>query len=137
MVRYHEEFWNSQKDVNRIICVNLTASIKHVSTERLWSTLQCLHNLGVISHILKKFISLQIYNTSTKLLIPSDNCIPLIGELSHVLLHLFLQYQLDSVVLTRYKDVLYTRWDTDLFLGSTSNNSYLVESDEIDRKSVV
>jgi hypothetical protein len=29
---YHESFWNDQKDIDRIICVDLSPSIKHVST---------------------------------------------------------------------------------------------------------
>lgn len=131
MVTYHEQFWNGKTDVNRVISVDLSPSIKHVSTERVWSTLKCLHNMGVISNILKKLIYLPIYNASTNLPIPYDNCIPLIGELSDVLLDIFFQYQFDSEVLTQYEDVLYTRWDTNVLLASTSNDSYLVERDEI------
>ena len=128
---YHESFWNDQKDIDRIICVDLSPSIKHVSTERFWSTLTCLHNLGVITNILHKFVYLPICNASTNLPIPSSNCIPLIGELSDVLLHLFLQYQFDSVVLDRYEGVLYTRWNTNVLLASRSHDSYLIEKDEI------
>jgi hypothetical protein len=131
MISYHEEFWDDKRDVNQIICVDLTHSIHYVSTERLWSTLECIHNMGVISHILKKFISLPIYNVDTKLKIPHSNCIPLIGELSDVLLHIFFQYQFDSEVLSRYENVLYTRWDTNVLIASTSSDSYRLGRCEI------
>lgn len=131
MVSYHEQFWNGKRGVNRIICVDLSHSIHYVSTKRLWGTLKCLHNMDVISHILKKLISLPIYNADTNLSIPHSNCIPLIGELSDVLLHIFFQYQFDSEVLSRYEGVLYTRWDTNVLLASTSYDSFRLESYEI------
>jgi hypothetical protein len=131
MVTYHERFWNGKRGVNRIICVDLSHSIHYVSTERLWGTLKCLHNMDVISHILNQFLSLPIYNADTNLQIPHSNCIPLIGELSDVLLHIFFQYQFDSEVLSRYEGVLYTRWDTNVLLASTCYDSYRLESYEI------
>lgn len=131
MVTYHERFWNGKRGVNRIISVDLTHSIHYVSTERLWTRLKCIHDMGVISHILNKFIHLPIYYADTKLSIPHSNCIPLIGELSDVLLHIFFQHQFDNEVLNRYEGVLYTRWDTEVLLASTSYDSYRVRECDI------
>ncbi|KAM3316206.1 hypothetical protein ACQJBY_034370 [Aegilops geniculata] len=131
MLGYHERFWDGQSGVEKIVCVDLSHSIRYVYTERLWNTLKCLHNLGVISHILKEFLSLPIYNADTNLQIPHSNCIPLIGELSDVLLHLFLQHQFDREVLSRYEGVLYTRWDTNVLLASTRYDSYHLDRPQI------
>ncbi|KAI4995021.1 hypothetical protein ZWY2020_034924 [Hordeum vulgare] len=64
---------------------------EYVSTEHLCCTLKCLHNMEVISHILKQLIYLPIYNADTNFSSPHSNCIPMIGELSDVLLHSFFQ----------------------------------------------
>lgn len=131
MLDYHQRFWDGQSGVEKIVCVDLSHSIRYVSTERLWNTLKCLHNLGVISHILKEFLSLPIYNAATNLQIPHSNCIPLIEELSDVLLHLFFQHQFDREVLSRYEGVLYTRWDTNVLLASTRYDSYHLDRPQI------
>ena len=131
MVSFHEEFWDGQRGVDKRVCVDLSHSIHYVSTPRLWNTLKFLHNLGVISHILKEFISLPIYNADTNLQIPHSNCIPLIGELSDVLLHLFLQHQFDREVLSRYEGVLYARWDTNVLLASTRYDPYHLDRPQI------
>lgn len=130
LINCNINFWEQEEEIERFIRVDLSDNTPRIPADILWKGLDDLDNMGLISHLIKKFLSLDIYDISDNQIIPIKN-FPVIGELSYAILHVYYQTVFDVHLKRHYPGLRYTRCGTELLLASTSNDDFDVDKEDI------
>lgn len=125
----HYGFLNRQQNVQKVVKIDLTYSMYQIPKDRILEKLECFQQNGILYNLLHEFLVIPIYDGKTDKHIPFQG-IPLIGEITKVLMHHIWYILIDLRLEAKYPGITYTRLGPEMLIVIKESDSFeITESD--------
>lgn len=126
----HYDFLNRLQKVVRLYKLDLSLSYKNVNKSSILQNIRLLGCIdGVVLNLISDLFDQPVYNVCANTSFPCHG-IPLLGEITNVIFHLFLTNVFDRKMVKSYPGLTYSRLGHEVFIATRANDEFIFDKNE-------